>query len=82
MSIVAFDDFDGDPSPAELATIDAEMPVITAEIKLLDAELALLFGPRPVLPIDWSRVRAAERAVLTAWLDWQATRPRNERGAA
>jgi hypothetical protein len=82
MSIVAFDDFDGDPSPAELAAIDAEMPVITAEMKLLDVELAVMFGPRPVLPIDWTRVRAAEREVIEAWNAWLTSQPQTGEEAA
>jgi hypothetical protein len=72
MSIVAFDDFDGDPSEDELAAIEAEMPVITAEMKLLDAEIALMFGPRPILSLDWTRIRAAEREVIAAWRAWLA----------
>lgn len=82
MSIVAFDDFDGDPSPAELAAIDAEMRVITAEMKLLDAELAVMFGPRPILPLDWTRVRAAEREVIEAWTAWLASQTHNGEEAA
>jgi hypothetical protein len=68
MSIVASDAFDGEPSREELAAIEAEWSVIAAEMKLLDAEIAVLAAPRPVPPLDWTRVRAAERDVIAAWL--------------
>lgn len=80
MSIVASDDFDGEPSPAELAAIEAEEPVIAAELDLLDAELAILNVPRPT-ELDWHRVRAAEKAVIAAWLSvWLFRRPLRRTG--
>jgi hypothetical protein len=82
MFIVASDDYDGEPSPAELAAIEGEWPVIEAELTLLDAEIAVLAAPRPVPALDWSRVRAAERAVISAWLGWLAGLPRTGREAA
>jgi hypothetical protein len=84
MSIVASDDFDAEPSAAELAAIEDEAPVIAAELDLLDAELAILNAPRPT-ELDWHRVRAAERSLVAAhlmvWLFRQAQR-RSGREAA
>ena len=54
-----------EPSPGDLAAIDAEWPLIDAELAVLDAEIAMLYaadrgGPSPM---DWRRLRRAEAAV-------------------
>ncbi len=82
MFIVASDDYDGEPSPDELAAIAAEWPVIEAELSLLDAEIGVISAPRPVTAWQWRRVRAAERAVVSAWLEWLASLPQTGREAA
>ena len=64
------------PSLAELAAIEAEWPVIEAEMALVDAEIAVVTGPgRKPTDLEWQRLRAAERAVIAAWLVYAATRP-------
>ena len=55
----------GEPSPEDLAAIEAEWPLIEAEIGLIDAEIALINaadhgGPSP---LDWRRLRRAEARV-------------------
>ena len=58
-----YDDSDG-PSAADLAAIQQEWPLIEAEMDLVSAEIRVLTAePRPE-PIDWQRLRAAERRVL------------------
>jgi hypothetical protein len=73
---------DGGPTTADLAEIETEWPVISAEMALLDAEIAAVFSPRPVSAWHWRRVRAAEHAVIGAWLDWLASRPSTEESVA
>lgn len=55
----------GDPSPSDLATIEAEWPQIEASLAELDAEIRALYladtGPSE---LDWRRTRRSE-AVLT-----------------
>jgi len=55
---------DMEPSTADLAAIEAEMPLIEAEGELVDAEIRLLTADPAPLPLDWKRVRRAERRVL------------------
>lgn len=55
---------DREPTPEELAAIEAEWPVIAAELELLDVELELL--GRPASPLDARRLRRATRRVLAA----------------
>ena len=77
------DDEPDGPSLAELAAIEAEWPVIEKEIELVDAEIAVLTGPgRKPTDLEWQRLRAAERAVLAAWLVFAARWGRHFRRAA
>ena len=63
------------PSLAELAAIDAEWPVIEAEMNVVDAEITVLTGPgHTTTDVEWRRLRAAERALLAAWLVFLAGR--------
>jgi hypothetical protein len=77
------DDFDSaEPSAADLAAIESEAPMITAEIGMLDAEIGILYaaergGPSP---LDWRRLRRANRRVIRAALDLAAGR-RDDPGA-
>ncbi len=55
----------GEPSPEDLAAIEAEWPLIEAELFVLDAEIAWINaadrgGPSP---LDWRRLRRAEARV-------------------
>ncbi|MGX4658476.1 DUF6284 family protein [Micromonospora sp. SCSIO 07396] len=57
-----------EPTPVDLAAIDAEWPLIAAELDVLDAEISLLYaddrgGPSP---LDWRRLRRAEARVTRA----------------
>lgn len=78
------DDFDSlDPSAADLAAIELEEPLILAEIDMLAAEIGILYaaergGP---FPLDWRRLRRANRRVIRAALDL-ATRPDDPREVA
>ncbi|WP_431928545.1 DUF6284 family protein [Micromonospora wenchangensis] len=54
-----------EPTPVDLAAIDAEWPLIAAELDVLDAEISLFYaddrgGPSP---LDWRRLRRAESRV-------------------
>ena len=53
-----------EPSAQELAAIELEWPVIAAELALLDAEIVALIAGDELSPLDWRRVRRAERQVL------------------
>lgn len=68
------DEPDEGPSLADLAAIEAEWPVIEAEIELVGAEIAVLTGPghKPT-ELEWRRLRAAEQALIAAWLVYAAT---------
>lgn len=59
------DAYDIEPTPADLAAIEAEWPLIEAELGVLDAEIAALTHDGPS-PLDWRRVRRARRRLLTA----------------
>ena len=73
----------GEPTAADLAAIEAEWPLIDAELAVVDAEIRILSTGRPV-PLDWRRLRRAERQMLAAWLRLIVARqPRaGARGAA
>ena len=70
------------PSPAEMAAIEAEWPVIEAELNLLDAEIVALSAVGGPSPLDWRRVRRAERRVLAARLRLTARPAGVARGTA
>ena len=64
---------DEEPSAEDLAAIEEEWPVIEAEVRLLDAEIAVIRAGRArASAMDWQRVRAAEREVVSAWLAYVA----------
>ncbi|MEV6285527.1 DUF6284 family protein [Kribbella sp. NPDC051770] len=60
LSVVASDE----PSPADLAAIEAEWPLIAAELDLLDAEIREINTEPTASVLDRRRVRRAERRVL------------------
>ncbi|MCO8272820.1 DUF6284 family protein [Actinoplanes sp. TRM 88003] len=55
---------DGEPSPTELAEIEAEQPLLDAEVAWLDAEIAILAADSGPSDLDWRRVRRAEGRVI------------------
>jgi hypothetical protein len=57
-----------EPTRAELAAIDAEWPLIEAELAVLDAQIRALSAAGGSSPLDWRRLRRAERRVLAARL--------------
>jgi hypothetical protein len=61
------------PSAADLAAIEAEWPLIEAELAVVEAEARMLRPGGPA-PLDWRRLRHAERRVLAAWLRLAAAR--------
>ncbi len=56
---------DREPTPAELAAIEAEWPLIEAELAVLDAQIARLAAAEQVCELDRRRVRRAEHRTLT-----------------
>jgi hypothetical protein len=64
----------GEPSVADLAAIEAEWPLIEAELAMLDAEIRALSAAGGPSPLDWRRLRRAQRRVLAATVR-QAPRP-------
>jgi len=60
------DNFDTEPTAADLAAIEAEQPLIEAELTWLDAEITLLAAADHgrVNDLDTRRVRRAEHAVI------------------
>jgi hypothetical protein len=56
-----------EPTAADLAAIEAEWPLIEADLAVVEAEARMLRPGGPA-PLDWRRLRHAERRVLTAWL--------------
>jgi hypothetical protein len=54
----------GEPTPGELAAIEREWPLIEAEISLLDAEIRILTVEGGPSPLDWRRLRHAQRRML------------------
>ncbi|GAB2571904.1 hypothetical protein GCM10027168_00770 [Streptomyces capparidis] len=63
LQTIVTDDFEREPTAAELDAIDREAPVIAAEVELLDVRISLL--DRPVYPLDARRLRRAEHRLLT-----------------
>ncbi|WP_405678530.1 DUF6284 family protein [Streptomyces sp. NBC_00048] len=61
-AVVTADEFDREPTAAELDAIECEMPVIVAEVELLDAEIVTL--DRTPSELDERRIRRARRRVL------------------
>jgi hypothetical protein len=59
---------DQEPTAAELAAIEAEWPLIDAELAVLDAQIRALSAAGGPSPLDWRRLRRAERRVLAARL--------------
>jgi hypothetical protein len=59
---------DEEPTAAALAAIEAEWPLIDAELAVLDAQIRALTAAGGPSPLDWRRLRRAERRVLAAWL--------------
>jgi hypothetical protein len=57
-----------EPTAAELAAIDAEWPLIDAELAVVDAEIQALSAKGGPSPLDWRRLRRAQRRVLAARL--------------
>ena len=57
-----------EPTPAELADIEREWPLIDAELAVLDAQIAALSAAGGPSPLDWRRLRRAERRVLSVRL--------------
>ncbi|MFD0304688.1 DUF6284 family protein [Streptomyces sp. NPDC127119] len=65
-AVVTADEFDREPTAAELDAIEQEMPVIRADIDLLDAQIITL--DRIPTELDARRIRRARRKVLAARL--------------
>ncbi len=64
-----------EPTAADLAAIEAEWPLVEAELGLLDAEIVALSAAGGPSPLDWRRLRRAERRVLAARLrPWMSAR--------
>jgi len=55
-----------EPTAADLAAIEAEWPLIEAELAVVDAEVRLLSAAGGPSPLDWRRLRRAERQTLAA----------------
>jgi hypothetical protein len=53
-----------EPTSADLAAIGAEWPLIEAELAVVDAEIRALSAAGGLSPLDWRRLRRAERRVL------------------
>ncbi|SOD76280.1 hypothetical protein SAMN06272781_4107 [Streptomyces sp. 1222.2] len=62
--VTAADDFDREPTFAELDAIAVETPLIDAEVELLDVRISLL--DRTPTDVDHQRIRRARRKVLAA----------------
>jgi hypothetical protein len=55
-----------EPTAADLAAIEAEWPLIDAELGVLDAEITMLAAAGGPSPLDWRRLRRAQRRALAA----------------
>jgi uncharacterized protein DUF6284 len=64
---------DAEPTAADLAAIEAEWPLIEAELAAVDAEIRALSTAGGLSPLDWRRLRRAERRVLAARAGLHAT---------
>ncbi|MBE4740511.1 DUF6284 family protein [Streptomyces caniscabiei] len=62
--VTAADDFDREPTLAELDALAVETPLIDAEVELLDVRISLL-DCTPT-EVDHQRIRRARRKVLAA----------------
>lgn len=71
-----------EPTRAELAAIEAEWPLIEAELAVLDAQIRALSAARGPSPLDWRRLRRAERGVLAARLRLANRAPGRVQGVA
>jgi hypothetical protein len=63
-----------EPTDDDLAAIEVEWPVIEAELDVLAAEIRLVTADGGPAPLDWRRLRRAERRVLAARLRLAAGR--------
>jgi hypothetical protein len=72
------DDFDMEPTTADLDAIEAEWPVIEAELAVLDAQIAALTAPGGPSQLDRRRIRRARRRLL-ATIARQTVTPADER---
>ncbi|GGO55417.1 hypothetical protein GCM10012287_46640 [Streptomyces daqingensis] len=63
-AVVTADDYDREPTAAELEGIEREMPLITAERELLEVRITVL--DRLPNELDRRRIRRARRRVLAA----------------
>jgi hypothetical protein len=70
IDIVAVADEGDEPSPFDLAEIEAEWPLIEAELALLDAEIRIVCASGGGSVLDWRRLRRAERRVLREAAAW------------
>jgi hypothetical protein len=59
------DDYDMEPTAADLAAIESEWPLIEADLAVLDAEIAALGHAVGPTPLDWRRLRRSRRRLLT-----------------
>lgn len=73
-------DMEREPTPAELAAIDAEWPVIAAEIAVVDAEIAAAYAGDSPSELDRRRLRRAQARLAREIVE--ATRRPNLDGAA
>ncbi|GED86201.1 DUF6284 family protein [Streptomyces sp. 6-11-2] len=65
--VVTADEFDREPTLAELDAIEQESPLILAEVALLDAQIKAL--DHPANDVDTRRIRRARNRVLAARRD-------------
>ncbi|GAA3851054.1 DUF6284 family protein [Streptomyces lannensis] len=66
-TVVTADEYDREPTAAELDAIEVESPLILAEVDLLDAQITTL--DRTPTELDARRIRRARNRVLTARRD-------------
>ncbi|MGW0163815.1 DUF6284 family protein [Streptomyces sp. NPDC003343] len=66
-AVVTADEYDREPTAAELDAIELESPLILAEVDLLDAQITAL--DRTPTELDVRRIRRARNRVLTARQD-------------
>ena len=53
-----------EPTADDLAAIEAEWPLVEAELSVLDAEIRIVSAPGRPSPLDWRRLRRAQRQVI------------------
>jgi hypothetical protein len=71
---------DEEPSAAELAAIEADWPLIEAELAVVDAQIRALSATGGPSPLDWRRLRRAERRVLAERLRLAAVKAAGRSG--